>query len=97
MYEVREGGFSKFYMIPALTFITAASKADVTILFLTSITSISFSGSCYFGSVAELGDSVKLPCFSTLIAAIGLGDMKPSSDVWLDKQLLVLKLKPFAL
>ena len=59
-----------FYIIPALTLITAASNADVTILRLGS--SASASGLInYLLADGELEFSVKLPYFSTLIAPNG--------------------------
>ena len=84
------------------TLMTAASKADVTILRFESWASASKARG--FFPDGELADSVKLPCFSTLIAPIGfpapVGDtisdsscLKRTLLLCISKALMALELK----
>ena len=70
---------SIFYKMLDFTLMTAASKAEVTNL---RFSFASISGLRGLFADGELADSVKLPCFSTLIAPIGLLVGERSSDDW---------------
>ena len=85
------------YMMLDLTLMTAASKAEVTILRLESLASAAETRG--FLPEGELADSAKLPCFSTLMAAIGfmvpVGEL--TSDSLLERALLLCMLKALIL
>ena len=85
-----------------LTLMTAASKADVTILRFESLASAAKARG--FFPDGELADSAKLPCFSTLIAPVGfavpVGDTISDSSLLdrvlllcISKALMILELK----
>ena len=82
-----DGALSMFCNMLDLTLMTAASNADVTYFRLSSISRL--TGLCAEG---ELADSVKLPCFSTLIAPIGLlvGERISEDWDWLEALLLCM-------